>query len=112
MSIRKPISLGLPALFALTVAGAVIPAGAQTSAVIVAPSAPPPPQVETIPPPPSDQPQMMTWEPGHWSWNGTTWDWTEGQYVQRPAPAAVWEPGHWAQQASGGYVWIDGRWRS
>ncbi len=47
---------------------------------------------------------MMTWEAGHWAWNGTTWDWTEGHYVQRPAPTAVWEPGHWAQETSGGYA--------
>jgi hypothetical protein len=109
MTARNVTLLAVPALAALAIAGAVVPASAQTSTVIIAPNAPPPPRVETIPPPPS---QVMTWEEGHWAWNGTSWDWTEGHYVQRPEPTAVWEPGHWAQEETGGYVWVDGRWRS
>ena len=81
---------------------------AQTASVIVAPSAPPPPQVETIPPPPRT---TMSWQAGHWVWNGAAWSWQEGQYVQGPQPTAVWQPGHWSQQANG-YVWVDGQWRS
>jgi|SRR5580692_4142626 hypothetical protein len=104
--------LAVPALVALAVAGAVAPTSAQTSTVIIAPTAPPPPRVETIPPPPVGEPQMMTWETGHWAWNGVNWDWTEGHYVQRPVPTAVWEPGHWAQEATGGYIWVDGHWRT
>lgn len=86
-------------------------AQAQTSTVIIAPSAPPAPRVETIPPPPSMQTQVMTWEAGHWVWNGTGWNWQDGHYVQRPSTAAVWEPGHW-QQSNGGWVWVEGQWRS
>ncbi|HTB44649.1 MAG TPA: hypothetical protein VK741_13550 [Acetobacteraceae bacterium] len=112
MSVRNLTRLAVPALVALAVGGAVVPASAQTSTVIIAPNAPPAPRVETVPPPPSGEPQMMTWEAGHWAWNGTTWDWTEGHYVQRPAPTAVWEPGHWAQESTGGYIWVDGHWRT
>ena len=43
-------------------------------------------------------------------WDGASWAWSQGQYVERPAPQAVWEPGHWAQQPTGGYIWVDGRW--
>jgi hypothetical protein len=81
------------------------------SAVVIAPSAPPPPRVESIPPPPGVESQAMFWRPGHWMWEGANWEWSPGQYVQRPQPQATWEPGHWAQQPSGGYVWIDGRWQ-
>jgi WXXGXW repeat (2 copies) len=110
MSVRKVTLLAAPMLVALTVGSAAVPAFAQTtSTVIIAPTAPPPPRVETIPPPPS---AVMTWEAGHWAWNGTTWDWTEGHYVQRPQPTAVWEPGHWAQESTGGYIWVDGHWQS
>jgi hypothetical protein len=109
MSARNLTRLVVPALVALAVGGAVSAASAQTSTVIIAPTAPPPPRVETIPPPPS---QVEIWHPGHWSWNGSGWDWAEGHYVQRPQPTAVWEPGHWTQQSSGGYVWVDGHWRS
>ena len=80
------------------------------SQVVIAPSAPPAPRVEAIPPPPSEQARVMYWRPGHWMWDGASWAWSQGQYVERPAPQAVWEPGHWAQQPSGGYVWVDGRW--
>ena len=52
----------------------------------------------------------MYWRPGHWWWDGASWSWTEGEYVQRPTPQAVWEPGHWVQRPTGGYIWVDGRW--
>jgi hypothetical protein len=106
---RNLTRLAVPALVALAVGGAVVPASAQSSTVIIAPSAPPPPRVEVVPPPPS---AVMTWEAGHWAWNGAAWDWTEGHYVQRPAANAVWEPGHWAQEATGGYIWVEGHWQS
>ena len=109
MSMRNALRLALPVVATFAAGAVAVPALAQTSTVIIAPSAPPPPKVETIPPPPS---QVMTWEAGHWAWNGTTWDWHDGHYVQRPAPAAVWEPGHWARESTGGYVWVDGHWRS
>ncbi len=80
------------------------------SQVIIAPSAPPPPRVETIPAPPTVESHVMYWRPGHWMWDGASWSWSQGQYVERPTPQAVWEPGHWVQQPTGGYVWVDGRW--
>jgi hypothetical protein len=115
----RPIHLAIP-VFAL-LAGAMVPAGAQSVQIItppppqpqvlLAPSAPPPPRVETIPPPPNADAQVMYWRPGHWMWDGVKWAWSGGQYVDRPAPQAVWEPGHWVQQPTGGYVWMDGRWQ-
>lgn len=118
MLVRR-IHLALPAFGLL--AGAA-PAMAQSvqvitptpipvqSQVIIAPSAPPPARVETVPPAPPSTPNVMYWRPGHWMWDGTSWSWLQGQYVERPNPQAVWEPGHWVQQPTGGYVWVDGRW--
>jgi len=77
--------------------------------IVIAPNAPPPPRVETVPPPPTEA-QVMYWRPGHWVWDGASWSWTDGQYVQRPTPQAIWQPGHWVQQPTGGYIWVDGRW--
>jgi len=85
----------------------VIPA---QSTVLIAPSAPPPPRVETMPTQPLEQSRVVYWQPGHWSWDGASWTWQQGQYVDRPSPQAVWEPGRWVQQPSGGYVWVDGHW--
>jgi hypothetical protein len=110
MYLRYFTRLGMPSLAVLAMSGLATTGFAQTSTIIVAPSAPPPPRVETMPPPP--QPQVMTWQAGHWAWNGTAWAWVDGQYMQRPQPTAEWEPGHWSPQPGGGYVWVDGRWRS
>ncbi len=97
------------ALAALT-AGSIASAVAQ-STIIVAPNPPPAPRVETVPPPTVTQSQTMTWVPGQWSWNGANWGWVDGQYITRPQPTARWMPGHWEQQATGGYVWVDGHWQ-
>jgi hypothetical protein len=102
--------LPVAAFAAVTAIGISGTAFAQDSTVIIAPSAPPAPRVETLPPPPSGT-TTMSWQAGHWGWNGTTWVWDEGHYVQAPQAQAVWEPGHWVQQPTGGYVWVDGHWR-
>ena len=77
-----------------------------TYSEIIAPIAPPPVRVETIPPAPAP---TMTWEPGHWTWNGS-WIWTSGHYVERPSAQAVWEPDHWIEHGNG-WMWVAGRWR-
>ena len=111
MTTRYLARLGIPSLSALAVCGLAASAFAQSSTVIIAPSAPPPPRVETAPPPPPGG-QVMTWEPGHWAWTGGNWAWVDGQYRPRPQPTAQYEPGHWQQQPTGGYVWVEGHWRS
>jgi hypothetical protein len=78
--------------------GAIGSAAAQAPTVIIARCAPPPPRVKTIPPLPAT---MMTWQAGHWYWNGSDWSWIDGHYLERPHTAAVSEPGHWTQQPTG-----------
>ncbi len=112
MQRRYLTRLGIPVLAAVTAIGLVSSALAQSATIIIAPSAPPPPRVETVPPPPSINTQVLTWQAGHWAWDGTNWAWVEGGYVQRPQPTAQWEPGHWEQQTTGAYVWVDGHWAS
>jgi hypothetical protein len=107
--LRRP---RFPALAAIATIGLAAPASAQNSTVIIAPSAPPPPRIETMPAPPTVSTQTMSWQAGHWVWNGSNWAWDEGHYVQAPRAQAVWEPGHWELQSSGGYVWVEGHWRS
>ena len=75
--------------------------------VVTAPTAPPPQRVEAIPPSPGPQ---MAWEPGHWSFDGATWNWVPGHFEAAPQPTAQWVPGHWAQQPGGTWIWITGRW--
>jgi hypothetical protein len=72
-----------------------------------APSPPPPMQVEIVPPAPGP---MAYWSPGHWAWNGTTYVWVGGVYINRPTAQAVFVPGHYAQTPRG-WVWINGQWQ-
>ena len=95
----------LAAVGAVTVA----PAWAQQSAEVVVPLTPPRPRFEGIPEIPADRRDREFWQPGHWKWNGQTYDWSEGRYVVRPHVGAVWVPGHW-ERRGGGWVFIDGRW--
>ena len=131
---RRVTMLAVPAVAALLGAGAasaqtVMPYSAQTqnvvtapvqlaqstSTIVVAPAAPPPPQTETMPPPPATATVTTYWQPGHWNWNGASWVWVDGTYMQRvqqPSTTAVWVPGQWVQQNTGGYVWMAGHWQT
>jgi hypothetical protein len=90
------------ALFPLALAGCVV------APVAPPPNPypqPPPPRVEVIPPPPRPQ---LVWEPGHWHWNGVTYAWVGGHYVERMA-GRRWQPPHWGWRG-GSWVWIPGHW--
>jgi hypothetical protein len=51
----------------------------------------------------------VVWEPGHWHWNGTTYVWIRGHYVERTAAGARWVPGEWVQRG-GAWVWVPAHW--
>jgi hypothetical protein len=73
---------------------------------VAAPAGPPPvPQAryEPIPPPPAAR---LVWQPGEWHWNGATYVWVRGHYVERLAYYHQWVPGHW----NGAGVWVPGHW--
>jgi hypothetical protein len=74
---------------------------------VVVPKAPPPPRAEQRPVPPN---YFAVWQPGYWSWNGTTYIWNSGQYAVPPQTHQQWVPGRWDPKP-GGYVWVPGRWR-
>lgn len=68
---------------------------------------PPPPQAEMVPAPTSER---MSWDRGHWRWDGYRYVWVPGHYVERPYAQSVWVPGHWVQRPEG-WVWEEGHWR-
>jgi hypothetical protein len=123
---RRAIYLAVPAMAALIGAGAASQAAAQTlvttpgqvtqtTTTVMAPTAPPPPQTEAIPPPPASATVTTYWQPGHWNWNGASWVWVDGNYMQRvqqPTATAVWVQCQWVQQSGGGYVWVVGHWQT
>lgn len=93
----------------------VAPAVAVAPAAAVAPVAPgvcpvvpPPPQPEVQPlPPVSEQP--LTWQPGHWDWNGTSYVWIPGAWVPRAGHGKLWQPGFWTVGPAG-CAWVPGHW--
>lgn len=83
-----------------------------TTTVVEEPSVvmlrPPAPRSELIPPAPNER---VVWDPGRWNWDGRSYVWVSGHYVERPYQQSVWEPGHWTEQ-NGGWVWEEGHWRT
>lgn len=50
-----------------------------------------------------------TWQPSEWDWNGLTFVWVVGRWVQPPA-GWHWEGGHWTQDELGDSTWLTGGW--
>jgi hypothetical protein len=67
---------------------------------------PPAPLAEASPPPLPG----YAWDPGHWAWDGGQYVWQPGNYIIQPTNGAAFTPGFW-QQYSGGWAWVDGRWK-
>jgi hypothetical protein len=69
---------------------------------------PPPPQPETQPLPPVSE-QQLTWQPGHWDWNGANYVWSPGRWVLLAGHGRLWQPGYWAPGV-GGCTWVPAHW--
>lgn len=69
----------------------------------------PAPLVEAMPNPPVSA-QELTWQPGHWDWNGSGYVWQPGQYVPSAGHTNMWEPGFWAK-TDGGWAWQPAHWQ-
>lgn len=70
----------------------------------------PPPIAETMPKPPVSG-QELTWQPGHWNWNGSGYVWQKGEYVPAAGHGKLFQPGYWAQTPSG-WSWQPAHWTS
>jgi hypothetical protein len=91
----------------LFAAGVALAASGCVATVTAPYPAVPAARVEVIPPAPS---VAVVWEPGHWQWNGASYEWVPGHYVERAAVTGTqWVTGHWENRA-GGWVWVPGHW--
>ncbi|CAH2599289.1 conserved exported protein of unknown function [Rhodovastum atsumiense] len=81
-----------------------------TREVAYNPPYPPPPAVppEVVPKPPVSE-EPLIWQPGHWVWTGTGYNWTAGQWVKRAGHGTQWQDGYWASD-SGGWRWVPAHW--
>jgi len=74
----------------------------------LAPSAPPQTKFEQKPEP--TMPLRQIWRPGHWSYNGQSFDWVRGTYMLRPDPTASWIQDRWEKHLYG-WAFIPGHWQ-
>jgi hypothetical protein len=70
----------------------------------------PPLQPEAVPKPPVTSEALM-WQPGHWDWNGTSYVWSNGQYVPAAGHGSLWMPGWWSRTPAG-WTWLPPHWMS
>jgi hypothetical protein len=68
----------------------------------------PPLRSEIVPAKPAER---LTWQPGHWRWNGRAYVWVAGRWIEHPVPGLQWVPGHWIWRAGVGWIWAPGHWR-
>jgi hypothetical protein len=90
----------------------VLVAPSQPEVALTAPVPPPPPQTELVPPPPTGSGPVV-WQPGHWTYTGTSinpWTWVAGHYVTPPYGQTTWIPGQWQRTPAGAWVWVSGHW--
>ncbi len=98
-------------LAALVAAGLLAGCATQTTTTSANPFPPvPAPMVETMPKPPVTA-EPLSWQPGHWDWNGTGYVWQPGQYVPAAGHGPLWQSGWWTQTPSG-WVWQPAHWTS
>jgi len=77
--------------------------------------APPPPhppippiRSEQVPVPPQSS-AVLIWQPGHYDWNGASYLWVPGEWVDRARHGTLWQDGYW-QDSPRSSVWIPAHW--
>ncbi len=96
-------------------AAAMLAAGLVLAGCVAAPPAAPPyppvPPVrpETLPKPPVSEAPLI-WEPGHWDWSGTTYNWQAGAWVPRAGHGTMWQDGYWEKKGDT-WSWLPGHWQ-
>ncbi|MEZ4439390.1 MAG: YXWGXW repeat-containing protein [Polyangiaceae bacterium] len=71
------------------------------------PFGPPTPRVQEIPDPPSE---AAVWVDGHWSWDGSDYQWRPGHWVV-PSPGSVYAPPTLVRRRDGSLVYYEGLWK-
>ncbi len=90
--------------------GAVLCSLAVAGCAILPPSHPPVPPTlaERVPAPPPSSVTLI-WRPGHFDWNGASYTWVPGEWVERAGHGTLWQDGYW-QQDGRNSVWVPAHW--
>ncbi len=100
----------------LTTLAALLAVGLLTSCAhdqtAATPPFPPVPEpIPEAPPLPPVAAEPLMWQPGHWDWNGSGYDWAKGQYVPAAGHGNLWTPGWWSRTPAG-WTWLPPHWTS
>ncbi len=68
----------------------------------------PPVLAEQVPVPPRSS-VVLIWQPGHYDWNGVTYSWVSGKWVERTGHGTLWQDGYWRQSADTS-TWVPAHW--
>jgi hypothetical protein len=64
---------------------------------------------EAIPNPPVTTEELV-WQPGHWDWDGASYQWAPGEYVPAGGHGLRWMPGWWDRTEEKGWQWEAPHW--
>lgn len=55
--------------------------------------------------------QEQIWQPGHWEWTGTNYNWREGRWILREGRSNLWMDGMWVREKTiGPCRWEPAHW--
>ncbi len=70
----------------------------------------PPLRREERPKPPVAEEEQI-YQPGHWEWNGSTYNWREGRWIKREGRSNLWMDGTWVRdKVPGPCRWEPAHW--
>ena len=107
---RLALLIVLPMLLALAACGSSREeiTGLPSSYIQLSPTPPPVAPYEE-PQHPSD-PLHEIWRPGHWSYDGISFNWVPGTIMPKPEPTAAWCSDRWDEHTFG-WGFVPGHWQ-
>jgi hypothetical protein len=94
-----------------TLSGALALLVVMSTSALAQPGYPPIPPPQDEPPPPPAPGARYVLVPGHWHWNGVTYDrWVHARWVIRRAGWGHFVPGAWVQRPNGSWRWVPEHW--
>lgn len=107
-AVPMAVPVGQPAMpVAVPVGQPALPVMQAPPPVVTVPMAPPRPRMERRP---RMIPPGQAWVPGYWSWNGSSYAWTDGHIEAPPRARAVWVAPRMERRGRAN-VYVPGRWR-
>ena len=53
--------------------------------------------------------EVLSWQPGHWNWDGRAYTWAAGMYIPAAGHGPIWVKEYW-NLTNGVWEWQPGHW--